>query len=58
MTAEHLREWLTELRERGNKPATVNIRYRSANAFFNWLREAFGTAKSRLYALILVPLAR
>lgn len=24
LTAEHLREWLNELRGRGNKPATVN----------------------------------
>jgi integrase/recombinase XerC len=37
VTAEHLREWLSDLRGRGNKPATVNTRYRSANAFFNWL---------------------
>ena len=37
VTAEHLGEWLTDLRERGNKPATVNTRYRSVNTFFNWL---------------------
>jgi integrase/recombinase XerC len=36
-TAEHIREWLTALRERGNKPATVNTRYRAANAFYCWL---------------------
>ncbi len=37
VTAEHLREWLNHLRERGNKPATVNTRYRAANGFFKWL---------------------
>jgi site-specific recombinase XerD len=37
VTAEHLREWLSELRARGNKPATVNTRYRAASSFFNWL---------------------
>jgi integrase len=36
-TAEHLREWLNALRERGNKPATVNTRYRAASAFYQWL---------------------
>jgi site-specific recombinase XerD len=40
VTAEHIREWLTALRERGNKPATVNTRYRAANAFFGWLKKA------------------
>jgi site-specific recombinase XerD len=37
VTAEHLREWLSDLRARGNKPSTVNTRYRAANAFFKWL---------------------
>ncbi|HEY7801721.1 MAG TPA: phage integrase N-terminal SAM-like domain-containing protein, partial [Dehalococcoidia bacterium] len=37
VTAEHLREWLNALRDRGNKPATVNTRYRAAHAFYNWL---------------------
>ena len=37
VTAEHIREWLIALRERGNKPATVNTRYRAANAFYGWL---------------------
>jgi integrase/recombinase XerD len=32
-----LREWLGELRSKGNKPSTVNTRYRAANAFFKWL---------------------
>ncbi len=36
-TAEHLREWLGEMRSRGNKPATVNTRYRGAKAFYKWL---------------------
>jgi site-specific recombinase XerD len=37
--AEHLREWLNSMRERGNKPATVNTRYRAAHSFYNWLRK-------------------
>lgn len=37
MSSEHAREWLNSLRERGNKPATVNTRYRAANAFYGWL---------------------
>lgn len=37
VTAEHLREWLSDLRSRGNKPSTVNTRYRAAFAFFKWL---------------------
>ncbi|MDP2948943.1 MAG: tyrosine-type recombinase/integrase, partial [Chloroflexota bacterium] len=36
-TAEHLREWFNALRERGNKPATVNTRYRGVHAFYKWL---------------------
>jgi len=36
-TAEHLREWFTALRERANKPATVNTRYRGVHAFYKWL---------------------
>jgi len=36
-TAEHIREWLSELRQRGNKPATVNTRYRGVYAFYKWL---------------------
>jgi site-specific recombinase XerD len=36
-TAEHIREWLNALRERGNKPATVNTRYRGVSAFYQWL---------------------
>ena len=38
-TAEHIREWLSNLRERGNKPATVNTRYRGVHAFYKWLVE-------------------
>lgn len=37
VTAEHIREWLSALRDRGNKPATVNTRYRGAHAFYAWL---------------------
>ena len=36
-TSEHLREWLSDLRSRGNKPATVNTRYRGARALYKWL---------------------
>jgi site-specific recombinase XerD len=36
-TPEHLREWLSDLRSRGNKPATVNTRYRGARALYKWL---------------------
>src|SRR5207253_1319670 len=36
-TAEHLREWLSGLREKRNSPATVNTRYRGAYAFYKWL---------------------
>ena len=32
----HLRHWLTSLHQKGNKPATVSVRYRSLNRFFNW----------------------
>jgi site-specific recombinase XerD len=35
VTTEHLREWLGALRSRGNKPSTVNRRYRAANASSN-----------------------
>ena len=38
-TAEHIREWLNALRQRGNKPATVNTRYRGVYAFYKWLRK-------------------
>ena len=31
-----VRHWLTSLHQRGNKPATVSIRYRSLNRFFGW----------------------
>jgi site-specific recombinase XerD len=47
VTAEHLREWLTHLRERGNKPATVNTRYRAANGFFKWLVGGVSAATTR-----------
>ena len=36
-TAEYVREWLNELRNRGNKAATVNTRYRGVHAFYKWL---------------------
>ena len=38
-TAEHIREWFNSLRQRGNKPATVNTRYRGVHAFYKWLRK-------------------
>ena len=31
-----VRHWLTSLHQKGNKPATVSIRYRSLNRFFRW----------------------
>ena len=36
MDRTHIRHWLTSLHQRGNKPATVSVRYRSLNRFFNW----------------------
>lgn len=32
----HIQHWLTSLHQNGNKPATVSVRYRSLNRFFNW----------------------
>ena len=31
-----VRHWLTSLHQKGNKPATVSVRYRSLSRFFNW----------------------
>jgi site-specific recombinase XerC len=39
VTAEQMREWLNTLRQRGNRPATVNTRYRGVCAFYKWLRK-------------------
>ena len=36
MDRTHVRHWLTSLHQKGNKPATVSVRYRSLNRFFNW----------------------
>ena len=36
MDRTHIRHWLTSLHQKGNKPATVSIRYRSLNRFFGW----------------------
>ena len=36
MNRTHVRHWLTSLHQKGNKPATVSVRYRSLNRFFNW----------------------
>lgn len=36
MTPEHVRHWLMCLHQRGNKPATVSVRYRAVNRFFGW----------------------
>ena len=36
MDRTHIRHWLTSLYQKGNKPATVSVRYRSLNRFFNW----------------------
>ena len=35
----HVRHWLTSLHQKGNKPATVSVRYRSLSRFFNWCVE-------------------
>lgn len=36
MDRTHIRHWLTSLHQKGNKPATESVRYRSLNRFFNW----------------------
>ena len=36
MNRTHIRHWLISLHQKGNKPATVSVRYRSLNRFFNW----------------------
>ncbi len=36
MDRTHIRHWLSSLHQKGNKPATVSIRYRSVNRFFGW----------------------
>ena len=36
MDRMHIRHWLTSLHQKGNKPATVSIRYRSLNRFLSW----------------------
>lgn len=33
MNRTHIRHWLTSLHQKGNKPATVSVRYRSLNRF-------------------------
>jgi integrase/recombinase XerC len=37
LTTEHLREWFNDLYQRGNKPATVSVRYRALQQFFKWM---------------------
>lgn len=32
----NVRHWLNSLNQKGNKPATISVRYRSANRFFGW----------------------
>ena len=34
-----IRHWLTTLHQKGNKPFTVAVRYRSVSRFFNWCVE-------------------
>ena len=53
-TAEHLREWLNALRDKGNKPATVNTRYRAVHRFYEWLRSE-GEAQENPMARIEPP---
>ena len=36
MDKDHGRHWLTSLHRKGNKPASVHVRYRSVNRFFKW----------------------
>ena len=36
MDRTHIRHWLSSLHQKGNKPATVSVRYRSLNRFFGW----------------------
>ncbi len=36
MDKDHVRHWLTSLHQKGNKPASVHVRYRSVNRFFRW----------------------
>ena len=33
---DHVCHWLTSLHQKGNKSATVSVRYRSLSRFFNW----------------------
>lgn len=40
MDKDHVRHWLASLHQKGNKPASVHVRYHSVNRFFKWcLRE-------------------
>lgn len=36
MDRTHVRHWLVSLHQKGNKPGTVSVRYRSLNRFFRW----------------------
>ena len=36
MERTHIRRRLTSLHQKGNKPTTVSVHYRSLNRFFNW----------------------
>lgn len=36
MDRVHIRHWLASLHQKGNKPATVSVRYRSVCRFFKW----------------------
>ena len=38
MDRTHIRHWLTSLHQRGNKPATISVRYRSLNRCLNWCK--------------------
>jgi site-specific recombinase XerD len=37
LSTEHLREFFNDLYRRGNKPASVSVRYRALQQFFKWL---------------------
>jgi integrase/recombinase XerC len=37
LSTEHLREFFNQLYKRGNKPASVSVRYRALQQFYKWL---------------------
>ena len=37
LSTEHLRKFFNDLCKRGNKPASVSVRYRALQQFYKWL---------------------